>query len=53
MEAPGSLEVRQGAGWGYPGGDRVGLGRSVGCGAVRGWMGVTGNGIRTVNLISK
>jgi hypothetical protein len=49
LEAPGSLEVRWGGGWGHPSGDRVGLGGDVGCGAIRGWMWRGGNGIWSVN----
>jgi hypothetical protein len=44
LEAPGSLEIRWGGGWGHPPGDWVGWGGGVGCGADKGWMG-TGNGI--------
>ena len=38
MEAPENLGVRW-VGLGHPRGDEVGWGESVGCGAVRGWMG--------------
>ena len=48
LETPGSLEVRWGGGWGHPRGDRVGWGRGVGCGTVRGFMGGSGNGIWSV-----
>jgi hypothetical protein len=41
LEAPGSLEVRWGGGWGHSLGDR-GWGGGTGCGTVRGWMGVFG-----------
>ena len=37
LEAPGSLEVRWGGGWGHPCEDEVGWGVHVGCGAVGGW----------------
>jgi hypothetical protein len=41
LEAPGSLEVTWGGGWGHPcgDGDGVGWGGGVGCGAVGGWIG--------------
>ena len=40
LEAPGSLEVRWGGGWGHPRGDGVGWEGDVGCGALGAWMGV-------------
>jgi hypothetical protein len=41
LEAPGSLEISWGEGWGHPHGDGVRWGgeEGVGCGADRGWMG--------------
>ena len=48
LEAPGNLEVRWGGGLGHLGGDRVGCGGGVGCGAVGGWMWEAGNGIRGI-----
>jgi hypothetical protein len=40
LEAPGSLEVRWGRGWGHPCEDRIWWGGGMGCGAVGGWEGV-------------
>jgi hypothetical protein len=50
LEAPGSIEVRWGEGWGHPLGDRVRWGGGMGCGAVRGWVGGAGNGIWNVKI---
>jgi hypothetical protein len=48
LEAPGSLEVRWGEGWGHPCGDGVGWGGGVGCGAVGGGERRGGDGIWSV-----
>jgi hypothetical protein len=37
LEAPGSLEVRWGGGWGHPRGDK-GWEEGMGCGSSGGWM---------------
>jgi hypothetical protein len=39
LEAPGSLAVRWGGGWGHPRGDRVGCGGGWVFGAIQGWIG--------------
>jgi hypothetical protein len=44
LEAPGSLEVRWGGGWGHLCGDGVWWGGGVGFGAVGRWEGRVGNG---------
>ena len=50
-EAPGSLEVRWGGGWGHPRGDGVGWGGGVGCGAIGGWMGGLGKEWSVKNIL--